>query len=374
MDWRVHKLLCGNYLNFATPAPPLSPETHRRAIIFTPGQEQPRPRFGWVQTETGHIPGEPEFQIPQLKAYEDQQTGKLVREQYHFDTLRNRSFAEHALEIRYSDTFLVDPKMPLNFAVASIVAHGGSEGEGAGTSGKMWRGPLVCLKYEDYLQVGKDGQFTGMPNPYPKYGNMDMRDFRRIADFILNWTGMKNLESCYPDAKKTESNDVKKPKLQAKGNIKGVRVNCIKDQTMDHAIMEETTITHEELAKLKKFNPPLLKAIGLDVDVVKIPSPPAWSADQRAHDNPAVTFFFITIDPNVHWFGLAPLEWQSFVGSVKIFRKDGTELTPKELELAWSYVSDHVVDSMSDGPSAYAMKMLTPEAYAKYKDNKSKGI
>lgn len=180
-DWSNHKLLCGSFKDFATP-----PEKDMKRAILFPAELQ-TPKFIWVHCNRV-VDG---FEKVDLQALLGEEDTDFSRQLVQTNVVRTRDL-KHSIEVVARDEFLKDGST-VNKSIMEA------------TKGLMaydWRGPVLAF--------GKKG--FGPDPPY--YDNLDMTDFRDVADYF----------SSYGDE------TVLKKARQRSGKVKGVRIACEGDR------------------------------------------------------------------------------------------------------------------------------------------------
>jgi hypothetical protein len=161
-DWSTHKLLCISFSAFADSQRPTA--DHYRAVLFDPNQA--KPEFVWILCKWRQDDDDEfGYQTPEIDTIIGSDTlTKHIPIQYN---PRLKRTLPNTLVITYRDTFLIDGSRPSK-SVASITATQPGEYHD-------WRGPIVV-----YAKHG-----PGLDPPACK--DLDMVDFRHIADYFLSY-------------------------------------------------------------------------------------------------------------------------------------------------------------------------------------------
>ncbi|KAI9879647.1 MAG: hypothetical protein M1830_007754 [Pleopsidium flavum] len=325
-DWSTHKLLCGNFKDFATP-----PEKDmKRAILFPP--ESKTPKFIWVPCYW-NIFGFEQVVIEDLFGEgRNHPVGQLVR----INAIRMRDL-KHTLEVLAGDEFLKDGSLPnksIMEATKSLVGYD-------------WRGPV--------LVAGKKG-FERDP---PYYDDLDMMDFRDIADYF----------SSYGD--KTVLGKARR----RSGKVKGVKIACQGDiMVLGAEKFQPLEVPRQH--PISKMRPAcdVPRLIGLPLLVRRYPPDPAWKDDEaishRFMNKPATYLHLIADKDSTDW-ARASSSWQDSVGSVMVVRQDGKYLSSLHMEVLCAFCQYKVrplfeqqmkVEEERDS----VLKELTPEKFMEF--------
>lgn len=166
--------------------------------------------------------------------------------------------------------------------------------------------------------------------------------------------------------------------------VKGVRVNCSGDMDLAGAakyIAVEVTrndpVFGAEIATVSQ-------ALQVPLRMRKyLPYPAQKSAGVIGHyDNQAATFLMRCVDParEEEW-SMAPMSWQTRVGSVVVVRADGKDITPQQVEAISYYAQYELAEKIEDASESGSKKervkvaaLFTPgkfrEFFTKFKAEK----
>jgi hypothetical protein len=211
----------------------------------------------------------------------------------------------------YRDTFLIDGSRP-NKSIAAITATQ------PGTY-QEWRGPIVA-----YARAGQ-----GLDPPACK--DLDMIDFRHVADYFLSY-------------------GYTPPKAQANvERVKGVRINCLGDVKMlKRPPFEAIELPTTDPIFTKHDTSDIADRIGLPILTRRCPPDPKWANNSKdpmfEHNSPSnnqnATFLHQCCGPSAQFdpstgslgWGWCSVPWQSDVGSAIAVRKDRKPLLPVHME------------------------------------------
>ncbi|KAI9658421.1 MAG: hypothetical protein M1821_002554 [Bathelium mastoideum] len=239
------------------------------------------------------------------------------------------------IEICYSETLLAEGSNP-NKSIAAILA----------TKPKQhhdWRGPIIAY--------GKEG--LGVNQPFCR--DLDMTDFRQVADYFLSY--------------KYSPTPGLQPFLDLK--IKGVRINCIGDQELfEKRQFEAVEIPLTDSIFTKHDTSDIAKRIGLPIFTRCYPPSPGWVNNQDnkifkgkiAFSNRDASFLHLCCDPNAKFeqstgrsgWGFASMQWQNSVGSVLVVRQDKKPLFPSLVEALCKYCRYQISPLMAHSHGEYA--------------------
>lgn len=321
-DWRIHKLLCSERQKFET----RPNENVRRAIVFE--EDEPTVKFIWVSVEHKDSSYSDGYEHACLEKYFG--PGENGWSQVYYSNVRRSRSLREKIDLRHRELFLTDGSKP-NKAVAATAGA---------TTGEIWSGPLVALKYVD----------TGDFGMLSFYTDMDMRDFRDVVDYLLTYGhGKPEEEQQPPKALAPIIRGISALSL----TLRGVRINCLGDTTKSGRKKFESVELSIDRQKDRLFIPPIPARVGILLELKKLPPPSSWKYDSYLLQNPSVTFLNLDIDPSSSRWGWAPMEWDDMIGSVVVVRTDGKDLFPQHVE-ALDYYCRYVLqplfgDSMGGG-------------------------
>ena len=187
-DWPTHKLLCTTFCSFDSLRRP-SEESYR-AILFS--IDEKKPKFIWLHCTWLDDPDDGRYQNPEIMSFLGPNTS-LEDKPIRYNPVIKKSLV-NTIFIGHRDAFLIDGSKS-NKSIKGIMAT-------AAGQTIDWRGPIIAF--------GKVGLSLDPPN----CRDLDMNDFRHIADFFRTYNDNCARAFLWPPATK----------------IKGVKINCIGDQ------------------------------------------------------------------------------------------------------------------------------------------------
>jgi hypothetical protein len=235
----------------------------------------------------------------------------------------------------YRDTFLFDGS-PANNSVAGITATK----PGLFHS---WRGPIIA-----YGMVGLHLDPTTCKD-------LDMNDFRHIADYFLSYNYKPVLAT-------QQSTNIK---------VKGVKINCLGDRIM-------FSKPHFEVVEVSSIDPiftehdtsDITNRIGLPLFTRRCPPNPRWAHDEdnkifereSPFNNQDATFLHLCCDPKAEFdlyrgilgWGWASQQWQNGVGSTIVVRQDKKPLSPLHVEALCNYCRYEIRPLLAHSTGEYA--------------------
>ena len=135
-------------------------------------------------------------------------------------------------------------------------------------------------------------------------------------------------------------------------NAKGERTTC--------GIMEDLKYPSDHPMFKESGNSPIMEQCGIPLVIKKV-EPKFKLVHQAQYDNQWATFCMA--DPG---HGIAPMEWQSFVGPVLIFRPGGLNFNVDDMDIVSEYFC-HLMDCFGNGPQV-AHRLMTPKAFQEFKE------
>ncbi|CAI6313450.1 unnamed protein product [Periconia digitata] len=311
-DWATHKLLCGAFAEFDMESRPSAefdqngkPSKEFVQAVFFPVDET-KPKVVWLECEWGEDCGL-HFQLPDLKTY----LGGFGRH-----TMVNTS------QIYYRDGFLTDGSKP-NKSIEAITRR-------KKQNRYQWRGP--------FLAVGRKGSDPESD----ACRDIDLTDFRQIAHFFLTYRGFEPVVVPFSF-----------PSFPSEPMVQGVRINCTGDMKLHHKPHFEPIELCQNHTLLHPYvNSEVAQRAGIPMATLRIPpdskltrrdGPEGETEDPL--NNPDGTFLHLSCDPKAKFdhptrtmgFGLAPMQYQSRVGSMFVIRQDGEPLLPLHVEAMCGY-------------------------------------
>ncbi|KAF2657402.1 hypothetical protein K491DRAFT_756836 [Lophiostoma macrostomum CBS 122681] len=211
---RTHKHLCGTFRKISESALLARPSpTHYLVIYFPMVNKRHKPSLQWVRTkeESGFF--EPELDqmltIPGHPGYIGQGM-QIIRG----NILRGRPKFPDSLNLRYVDDFVIQDALRVNETL-----HGGPEAVCADGWGEFfWKGPIVA-----FLKAGND--FDA-----PKMKDINLTAYRDAVDYLAYY---RDTIGSMIDGIGMQTIFSKRVMEQKTGKVKGVRINCIRDQDGD---------------------------------------------------------------------------------------------------------------------------------------------
>lgn len=320
-DWPTHKLLCAVFANFDTSSRPT--DEHFKAILFPVDQEKPTIVWlhckWWGSDSDGVWDQGPSELTSFLGSGFDLRTTDIE------DIPSLKRKMTKTITVCYRDAFVVDGSR-LNTSIESILA----------TKVRQyypWRGPFLI-----YGSIELDANRKACKD-------LDMKDFRHIADFFLSY-GSKPV-SVNPQPTKTKITlDVPK--------VKGVRINCVGDQTtFKRPQFEEVEVLSTDSIFTEHDTSDIAERVGLHIFTQRC-YPNTQQAnenetkiisDEGLLDNDAAKFLHLCCNPeagfDVHTgkpgWGSVSQQWQQNPGSIIVVSKDKTPLKPWLVEALCKY-------------------------------------
>lgn len=138
--------------------------------------------------------------------------------------------------------------------------------------------------------------------------------------------------------------------------VMAVRLGATREGSTRHVV--ETRVPRHLLSGESPCPVPRLAGIPLMMARTR---PYVTLRDQRDYDNQWATY--LMIEPNS---GFAPLEWQSLVGPVLVYRDDNGAFNSDDMLMLNEYLTWQL-DNYADGPGTVTPQDLTPQAFQKFK-------
>lgn len=313
VDWPTHKLLCATYSSFDASSRPT--DEYFRAILFP--VDDRKPRFVWLHCE---------WRDGEVGRYQYADRGSLLGPDafprdapIQYNPVLKRRLSD-TIYVCHRDTFLIDGSKANN-SIASITATKRGQYHD-------WRGPIIA-----YGKVG-----LGIDPIACK--DLDMTDFRHIADYFLSY-GYK------PTSATQETTGTK---------VLGVRINCIGDEKiLNKPCFEAVEVPFTDAIFSEHDTSDIAERIGLPIFTQRCSPDPRWAKDQENEyfdgqslfNNQDATFLHLCCDPKsrvepltltgpMGW-GWASGQWQSDVGSIIVVRQDKKPLSPLHVEALCKY-------------------------------------
>jgi hypothetical protein len=315
-DWPTHKLLCATYSRFDNLSRPT--DEHFRAILFP--VDNGKPKVIWLHCEWHEDDDDDEYgskyQSPALEPF----LGKNAFPRHapiQYNPVLKRQLSD-TIYISHRDTFLIDGSRA-NKSVAAVTAT---------KAGKFhdWRGPIIAY--------GK----AGLGIDPTACRDLDMNDFRHIADYFLSY----NYE---PAPATQQSTEIK---------VKGVKINCHGDRVMvGKPHFEAVEVASTDPIFTEHDSSDIMNRIGLPIFTRRCPPNPRWAHDDHnkifkgssPFNNQDATFLHLCCDPKTKFdpqigtmgWGWASQKWQNSVGSVIVVRQDKKPILPLHVEALCNY-------------------------------------
>lgn len=333
-DYPTHKLLCASFSNFDLTKRPS--DEHLRAILFP--VDKKRPQFIWLHCkweDDDECPGG-RWQCPNHKPFVN--NGHSVNVRYNDVLARPLS---DLVCLCYSDTALIDGSARNSSVVTTIGTRPVPHFD--------WHGPMVA-----------SGLVGSSFDPLT-CRDIDMNDFRHLADYFVSYGSNRTSISAVPPAAPT---------------VKGVRINCLGDQKLFNrspfeAVELPRTTPSPFIPSLYEHSD-IAKRIGLPILTQRLFPHPNWANRDTKEDelfgtwspynNQDATFLHLCIDPKVQCnfskgilgWGWAPDQWQHDVGSVVVIREDRKPLLPSHVEALCRYCRYDARDWVAHSMGEYA--------------------
>jgi hypothetical protein len=218
----------------------------------------------------------------------------------------------------HRDTFLIDGSKANNSIAGITTTKPGQCHD--------WRGPIIA-----YGMVG-----TGIDPTSCR--DIDMNDFRHIADYILSYN--------------YKPTPVSHQSISPK--VKGVRINCNGDRKMfNKPCFEAVELSSTDLIFSDRDTSDIAERIGLPIFTQRCPPNPGWANELEnkifengsPFNNQEATFLHLCCDPKAEFdlhtgimgWGWASQRWQNSVGSIIVVRQDKKPLSPLHVEALSKY-------------------------------------
>ena len=137
-------------------------------------------------------------------------------------------------------------------------------------------------------------------------------------------------------------------RLHAKGE------NC-------HGMMEVLLYPSDHPMFEESGNSPVMERCGIPLVIKKV-KPKSKLTHQAEYDNQWATWCMIDTV-----YGMAPMEWQTGVGPVLIYRPGGLNFNDSDMDIVGDYLG-HLLDCFGDDLE-HAYRMMTPTAFQEFKNN-----
>ena len=312
IDWSTHKLLCATFSSFDSSSRP-SNESFR-AILFP--VDDKNPKLVWLRCTWRRFGDDEDdadaYQKPEVTSF----LGPDACERdapIQYNPVLKRKLSD-TIYICHRDSFLVDGSKTNNSIAGIMTTTAGQKHD--------WRGPVIAY--------GK----VGLNNDPTFCRDLDMNDFRHIADYFLSYNANPAPASQKPLGPK----------------IKGVRINCVGDQKrFDKPHFEAVEVFLTDLIFSDHDTSDIADRIGLPIFTRRCPPDPEWlnKAENENFDfnNQDATFLHLCCDRqgvfdihsgNFGW-GFASQQWQNRVGSAIVVRQDKKPLLPLHAEALCKY-------------------------------------
>lgn len=320
IDWPTHRLLCAEFATFDLATRPS--KEHMRAVFFPP--DEAKPRIIWLNCPWqygGYQSGEVEAfigdSLPRITPItHDPFLGKKLPDQ---------------VQICFRDDFLLDGSDP-NKSIAAITST---------RFGRYhdWRGPILA-----YSMLGSD------MNPR-KYKDLELEDFRHIANYFLSYL--------YEPLPSSEL-----PK------VKGVRINCLGDEKISkREHYEAVEIAMDDAVFIKHSKSHITARIGIPIMTRRCAPDPEWASQKEEtlpegepFENQDATFLHLSCNKEEEFnpktgtmaFGYVPMSWLDPCGSVIVVRKDKKPLHPWHMEALARYCRYKIFPYMRHNHGEYS--------------------
>lgn len=341
-DWPVHKLLCASFSRFDITTRPS--KTHFRGFFFP--QDQTKPQVVWLDCPWRHDEDEGvKYQYPDLKPFLGPKSSPSVIPIL-IDAILQRHLPD-TIHISYRDTFLIDGSKPNQSVEAVLATMPGRAHD--------WRGPIVT--------VGKEGLDMDPNN----CRDLTMNDFRYIADYLISYNRWPL--------------HIETPIVRSTGAVtKGVRINCLGDRKIFNKLHYEPVDVPSTDPIFNDFwhlTSDIADRVGIPILTLRCPVSLQWATMDKLdgfgsaspYDNKGATYLHLCCDPKADNSSSGPSwawadrQWQKFVGSVIVVRRDEQPLLPIHIEALCTYSQYEVGPLMGHSIGDYAPdEPLTREA------------
>ncbi|KAL9607222.1 MAG: hypothetical protein Q9167_007844 [Letrouitia subvulpina] len=187
--------------------------------------------------------------------------------------------------------------------------------------------------------------------------DLDMNDFRHIADFFLSY-------NFTPTPATQQSISTK---------VKGVKINCLGDQKMFNSpCFEELEISSTDPIFFNHDTSDIANRIGLPIYTRRCPPNPRWANDQDnkifgsdlPFKNQYATYLHLCCDPNAKFdpqsgvssWGWVSKRWLNDVGTIIVVRQDKKPLSPLHVEALCKYCQYEINPLFSHSEETYALE------------------
>ena len=328
-DWPLHKLLCAHFSSFDTLSRPTN--EHFKAFFFP--VDDKKPKVFWLHCKWRNDDDGVKFQHPEFGSL-------LGPDAFPSNTSVQRNPVlkrdlSDTIIVCYRDTFLVDGSKA-NSSIAGINATKPGQYHD-------WRGPVIA-----YGKLGLGIDPTACKD-------LDMNAFRHITDFFLTYNSK-------PAPATQKSKDIK---------VKGVKINCIGDETMfNKPHYEAIEVSSTDPIFFKHDTSDIAKRIGLPIFTRRCPPNSKWVNDQDkeifehqySFNNQDATFLHLCCDPKAQFnpqngmmgWGFASQQWQNKVGSTIVVRQDKKPLSPFHVEALCKYCRYEIGPLLAHSVGEYA--------------------
>jgi hypothetical protein len=339
-DWSVHKHLCKTFKDFLDrPAAEADDENFSRAILFHPDEDGPR--FIWLkQIMEYHGYLSPSINHLLANNEEEARSDRFISSETAYidkDTITGLPLS-YCLQLTCRESFYYDGSTP-NKAI-NKVSHRASPYL------HDWKGPLIACGYEH-----SDRDHTVTVDLVPSdlryivnFFNTYMRG-RTRRPMVVSSVALGNLFSNLSMGETTHAGGNENTGAQAIDTVMGVRINCNGDVKVEKRPRFESVkipITH---GIFRRQPTPVSSRIELPICVAKVPGTDKhWESQSALGEegfglggSTAATFLHIGCEPNVNDFpqgygwGLAPVAWNSPVGTAVVLRKDKKPILPEHV-------------------------------------------
>ena len=137
--------------------------------------------------------------------------------------------------------------------------------------------------------------------------------------------------------------DASKMKEKGTAMTNGVIITCVGDQK-HYGLKQYVSydVPPDHFMFTKGLEPvPISILLGFPILTWRLPHNLVWLSDQTRgkapEANQAALYLHMQLDPTSAGFGVAPKDWCFRRGSVLAVREDGTDLTPKQMEVICNY-------------------------------------
>ena len=238
-DWPTHKLLCAIFSRFDASSRPT--DEHFQAILFP--VDGRKPKVVWLHCKWCDNDDDGRYQYAEVSSFLGPDAFPR-RAPIQYNPVLKRGLSD-TVYVSYRDTFLIDGSKA-NSSIAGITSTKPGQYHD-------WRGPIIA-----YGKVGLGIDQTACKD-------LDMTDFRHIADYFLSYG--------YKPTPATQQTTGKK--------VKGVKINCVGDCKMfNKPHFEAVEVSSTDPIFSEHDTSDIAERIGLPIFTWRCPPNSSWANDQ----------------------------------------------------------------------------------------------